>query len=183
MIKNKATTIVFLSFSILVAIVNAIYGTYQHAVFCIPFVLALLETGKRYRIYEIVGLYLASIYLSIFIDNTIGTMAFIISSCFMFTYSTKKLISRLSIYAISIFVFVSSYITTKETNNLIVHSLLDTALYFVCSYTIYLAIYRCIEENKSPDKPLAKEYFELLDKLNSLAHESINELKNARGKK
>jgi hypothetical protein len=166
-----------------VAIVNIAYGKYEHILFCIPFIAAMVETGNKYRLYEIIGLYIVSIYLSIFLDDTTGTMALVISSCFLFTYCNNKKISRISIYLTSIIVYLISYFTCEESKNLIIHAFLDMAFYIACSMSIYFAVYRCIEENKSPDKPLAKEYFELLDKLNSLAHESINELKNARGKK
>lgn len=177
MIPKKATAIVFFCFSLIVAFFNILIGQFQYIVFIIPFALACLFSGKKSRVFEIIGLYFVCIYYVIFNDLQMGMVFLIVTSTFVYTLNEKKIHSYLYICITVIVIFTASYVRFTEGANKIVHAMLDCMFFLVGSVSIYCAIDRSNSENKIKNTPLDQKYINTLEELLKIAHESIDIIK------
>lgn len=181
MIPKKATAILFLCFTIVVAFFNILIGKYKFCVFVIPFGLSVFTKEKTSKIFEIFGLYIIFLYFIIFQDIQFGIMGLIITSAFVFTSPLKPKTARIYTYLTTAVIAVVSYIRFNIGADRIVHAMLDAMFFIVGSGSLYCVIYRAINDAKSKDKPLEQKYLDTLEKLLKVAHETIDMLKHMQG--
>jgi hypothetical protein len=183
MIPRKATAVLFLCFTIIVAFFNILIGKYQHTLFIIPFALACVLNGRKSKIFEIAGLMSVFFYLMIWSNEEIGIMGLIITSVFMFSLTQKLRTSRIYIYATAALIFSVSYIRFNGGADRAVHAMLDTMFFLVGSGSLYCVIYRALHDAKTNDKPLGQKYLDTLYGFQAALHEAIEEIKRIQGGK
>lgn len=175
--NKRATNAIFLLFAIAVSFLNCLAGRYFYLPFILPFVLSQLTKNKMADFFQFLGLMFISFYILYFQDFYVGIMLFVVSSCYFYTFNLKKLYTVFYLGINCILIFIASYMTTKQTLSLIVHSAMDSAIYLVCSVCIYFWNYSYIKDACSKEKPLDQKYIDVLSRLMDIAHESINTLK------
>lgn len=178
MIPAKATAIIFLCFSIVVAFANLLIDNLQHLIFIVPFALACILKDTKSRLLEIIGLYMVSVYLLCFATVIYGIMALVITAVFLIVFIKRRLFSRLYIYINTLLVCVVSFVKYGPEGNAAAHALLDAMLFAVGAISIYCALYRHDDERRLQNTPLKEKYLVTLEGLHKIAHESIDIIKH-----
>lgn len=178
---DRATVIMFLCFSIIVAYLNVLVGNYQYVAFTIPFIFAAVTKGRLSKIAEIIGLYFIAIYIMAFETTDMGIMMFVVTAVFFFVSTEKLLASRIYMYITAALVATISYIRFDTGADRVVHAALDSGLFAVGSGALYCVIYRAIDQAKENVKPLDQKYIDKLDEFRKIAVEIIDEIKNLQG--
>ena len=147
MIPRKATAIIFLAFGVVVAFKNYLSGEYQYTLFTMPFIAAILSTGRVSRVCEIVGILATSIYVMAFQIFHVGLFGMIISSIFFFTLECKLRTARIYIYSTTPIVAICSYFQFIQSENMLLRASFDAGIYAVCSFCVYIALQDYISSN------------------------------------
>lgn len=147
MIPRKATAAIFLAFSIAVAFKNYLAGEYQYTLFTVPFIAAILSTGRVSRVCEISGILATSTYVMAFQIFHVGLFGMIISSIFFFTLGCKLRTARVYIYSTTPIVTVCSYFQFIQSENMLLRASFDAGIYAVCSFCVYIALQEYISSN------------------------------------
>jgi hypothetical protein len=183
MTPKKATVILFLCFSIIVAFLNFLVGNYQYMLFIIPFAMGCAFNGRLSKLFEIIGLYAVAFYIITFDNINMGLMLFVVSSVFVFTSTTKLRTARIYIYSTAALIFAVSYIRFDGGADRAVHAMLDAMFFLVGSGSLYCVIYRALHDAKTNDKPLGQKYLDTLYGFQAALHEAIEEIKRIQGGK
>lgn len=170
MIPRKATAVLFLFFSIVVAFYNYLNTEYQYILFTLPFFMSILLSDKHGRFVELVGVIASAVYIMIAREIYIGIMGMLVAACMFFAmgYSLKK--ARIYVYATTIIVAVSAYYHAYDGSRRLAIAILDGGIYFVCVACIYIA--------------LQYHILHFINKANeaiSIAHEAINMSNKGKG--
>lgn len=164
MIPRKATAWVFLAFSVLVAFKNYLNSEYQYSLFVIPFIAAILSSGRISRVCEIVGIMSTSVYTMAFQRFHVGLFGMIISSIFFFTLGFKLRTARIYIYSTTFIVAICSYFQYIQSENMLLRAAFDAGIYSVCSFCVYIALQDYISSNVKEAVIVAKEAIEIAKK-------------------
>jgi len=171
MIPRKATAIIFLCFSIVVAFSNYLKGEYQYILFTVPFIASVISTGKISRYTEIIGVIATSVYIMAFQIFHVGLFGMLLSSILFSTLGVKLLTVRIYIYSTIPIVAVCSYFQFIQSENMVIRALLDASLYSVCSFCVYIALQDYIANNVGMVLNIAREAI-------SIAKKGLNDGRN-----
>lgn len=172
----KATSIILLCFSIIVAFVNILFNNYLAVPLVIPFAIACLLNGRCSMIFNIAGLVIVGGCVCFIGSAYIGIMIFTVASCLLFSLDLKSIYSKLIIILLSIIVFISAFID-GESQNKYIHALLNSMLYLGCSSALFINVFEYVKKH-TYSKQLDQKYLDVLDDLTKIAHESIDMLKS-----
>lgn len=164
MIPRKATSAVFLAFSVVVAFKHYLNAEYQYILLTLPFFASVISCCKVSRLFEIAGLLIASIYIMAFQVFHVGMILSIISSIFFFTLGVKLRTARIYIYSSTIIVGVCSYFQFMRFENMLLRSAFDAGIYSVLSFCVYIALQEYISANVKEAVDVAKEAIEIAKK-------------------
>jgi hypothetical protein len=173
LIPRKATIILFLVFSIIVAFYNCLIGRYQYLIFIAPFLVALILKGKYAYIVEVFGIVAAAMYVMIFQVVAIGILGMIVAASIFYTLAPTLRARRIYLYFTTLIVFISAYINLSFVSNSILSAGMNALLYAVCAFCIYVAIQHYALDVKG-DKPLADKCIETLEKSATIAQDALN---------
>jgi hypothetical protein len=164
MIPRKTTAVIFLAFSVVVAFKNYLIGEYQYALFTIPFIAAVLSDLRISRVCEVVGLVATSCYIMACQVFHVGMIGMVISTVFFFTLGYNLRIARIYIFCSISVVFACSYFQFIKADNMLLRAALDTALYSVSAFCVYIALQEYISANVKEAVSVAKEAIEIAKK-------------------
>jgi hypothetical protein len=157
MIPRKATAVIFLCFSIVVAFANYLKGEYQYVVFTVPFIASVLSFGKISRYAEILGVFATAVYIMSFQIFHVGLFGMLLSSILFSTLGLKLRTVRIYIYSTIPIVWVCSYFQYIQSENMIIRASLDSGLYCVCSFIVYIVLQDYIASNIGKALGIAQE--------------------------
>lgn len=171
--NRKAITIIALCFSVVVAIYNLILGRPEYIAFFIPFAVSILSRGFWSSISELVGFEIIALFLVWLEDMSIGILVFVIISVMFFSHGFNKKY-MLGLMAINcVMVFSASAFNYSGTYSFFTHALLDTMLYACCEVAVYISL----TTMRKRESALDEKYLEVIDELQSIAHEYIDTLR------
>jgi len=175
---RRATAVIFLGFSVAVACMNVAFGHYQYFVFVIPFLVACTTPDRAAKIAEFVGLAMIGLYVLLIQKEYAGMLVLYGAACLLFTapHSTHKQSIGYMIVSTSV-IAVCSYLCAGASESRLGHAFLDSMLYLVGVSTLFIMINNALDGYKSKKKTIDEKYLDLIDELQSLAHDSINLLK------
>jgi hypothetical protein len=173
MIPRKATIVLFLVLSIIVAFYNCLIGRFQYLTFIVPFALAFLIKGRAAYIIEVFGIAIAATYVMLFQVLPIGILGMIVSAVMFFTLAPTLRLRRVFLYFTTAIVFCAAYFNLSFVSNNLVSAGLAAMLYAVCAFCIYIALqYYALDARN--DKPLADKCIETLEKSATIAQDALN---------
>jgi hypothetical protein len=164
MIPRKATAVIFLCFSVVVAFSNYLRGEYQYILFTIPFIFSTISNGKMSRYAEILGVFATAVYIMGFQIFHVGLFGMLLSAILFSTLGLKLRTVRIYIYLTVPVVFVCSYIQFIQSENMVIRALLDSGIYSVCSFCVYIALQDYIASNVSKVIDIAEEAIKIAKK-------------------
>jgi hypothetical protein len=164
MIPRKATAVMFLCFSIVVAFTNYLKGEYQYIVFTIPFIASVLSFGKISRYAEIIGVIATAIYIMACQIFHVGLFGMLLSSILFSTLGVKLRTVRIYMFATIPIVAICSYFQYIQSENMVMRALLDSGLYLICSTIIYIALQEYISYNVGKALGIAQEAIDIAKK-------------------
>lgn len=175
--RRRATSIIFLAFTLFVAAANIPLGHYQYFIFVIPFVISLGTPERFARIAEFTGLAIIGVYILIVQEMYSGMLILYGAACLLFTapHNTNRQ-SIVYIFISSAVIFTVSFFHAKP-EEAFGHATLDMLLYAVGTSTLFLMIHNAISQYRHKAKTIDEKYLDIIDELQSLAHDSINLLK------
>jgi hypothetical protein len=175
---EKSASILFLCFSILVAFSNVFIGQYQYLLFIVPFAVSIFMKGRTETFMESFGLIICATYIIYCQEISIGILLMSISTIVTFGAHKNHRSVRVQIFISAVIIFIATYFNIATQENLIVRSLKNAGIYVICVMAIHNKFYWFVKSIKRKEKPLEQKYLELLDELTSVAHDSIDALKN-----
>jgi hypothetical protein len=156
MIPRKATIVLFLVLSIIVAFYNCLIGRFQYLTFIVPFSLAFLIKGRAAYIIEVFGIAIAATYVMLFQVLPIGILGMIVSAVMFFTLAPTLRLRRVFLYFTTAIVFCAAYFNLSFVSNNLVSAGLAAML------------------DARNDKPLADKCIETLEKSATIAQDALN---------
>ena len=136
--RKRATSVLYLCFSILVAFSNALTGEPYFFLFCIPFIIAISVKDKLSKIFEFIGLLIISIIIIFTMEMSTGILIFSITTALFYTITLKKQYVYFFIAFGAVLVCSSSYVNPSITDSRVVCSFLYAAVYIVASVCFYI---------------------------------------------
>jgi len=157
MIPRKATSVIFLCFSIVVAFSNYLKGNYQYCLFTVFFIASVLSSGKISLYSEIIGVVATAVYIMAFQIFHVGLFGMILSAILFSTLGVTLRTVRIYIYSTIPIVAICSYFQYMRFENMLIRSALDSGLYAVCSLCVYIALQDYIANNIDKALGIAQE--------------------------
>ncbi|MGV0982612.1 MAG: hypothetical protein ACOYB0_09645 [Polynucleobacter sp.] len=179
MIPRRATAIVFLCFTIVVAFYNALLNQFQYIPFVIPFALAVLLKGKPAQMAESFGITCAAIYIVVFQLLHVGIMGMLVAAAMFYTLGVPRRTERIYLYSTTAILFFASLLRNNGYPIQPLRASLDAGIYAVCSFCIYVAIQNHIAEAKQ-EKPLSDKCIDTLEEAVKIANEAITIAKSGK---
>jgi uncharacterized membrane protein YccC len=170
--NKKVTTVLFLSFAIVVAFFNTLVGNYQYWIFCIPFIIALIVKHRSFKAIEIGGLVFVALYVFIIDNIYAGIIALFVASILLYCENFSVRIVHTFIMFATIIVVYASIHSTVHTANIIIHVFIDSGAYFILSHALHCTISNAINK-----EPLEQRYIDVLQNVIELAEDAIEESK------
>jgi len=175
---RNATAVIFLCLAIVVAFFHILLNDYQYTIFCLPFFLACVLKDKIAKIIETMTLAVIGMYILVWQSEYTGMVVLYASVIWFFVYIHRDLRAKIYIGALSIFITAATYFTYKgNTENLMIHALLDAAFFGMGSAAMLLTINNLEANIKTESKPISDKYITLLDTLSRMLHDVIDTIK------
>ena len=140
MIPRKATAVLFLFFSIVVAFYNYINAEYQYILLTLPFFIAIFLSDKSSRFAELFGVVVSAIYIIVSREIYIGIMGMLVAACMFFAMGFSLRKARIYVYITTAIVGLSAYYQAYDSTRKLAISILNSGIYFVCVACIYIAL-------------------------------------------
>ena len=166
MIPRKATAVLFLFFSIVVAFYNYINAEYQYILLTLPFFIAIFLSDKSSRFAELFGVVVSAIYIIVSREIYIGIMGMLVAACMFFAMGFSLRKARIYVYITTAIVGLSAYYQAYDEGRRIIISVLNAGIYFVCSACIYIAFQSHIDR-----------FNKVIDDVHDLAKDAIDHIK------
>jgi hypothetical protein len=170
---QKVTSIVYLAFSLLVAFYNIFLNHPWIAFFAIPFIIASLVNGKKAKVFEFIGLGITDISILFVMNIYVGVVVSLLLAVLFYTFTVKKKACYLYLLIMTIIVFIASYVNIETAKSDVLHSIIDSGLYFVSAFTLYIYVLEIKKQDQEilPYDPLVMK---ALDEAMVLLHESVD---------
>jgi hypothetical protein len=177
MFEEKATSIVFLCFAVVVAFFNILLGQYQYIFFIFPFAFSCMNKDPTASIFEILGIEIAASYLVISQDVSTGILIFSVIPCVFFSKNLSPFVVKTIAGFNGVLIFVFSMMRFNGIQSILTHGILDVFLYCVCFFCIWFSIKKIRHEAAKKEAPLDEKYLLVIDELQEIAHEYVETLK------
>ena len=171
------TAFIFLLFSGAVAFSHMMLGNYEYIVFMVPFILACILRNPFSKISETAGLLIIGLYTLIIRDQYVGMTILYAASCWFFVYVHRGKRAAYFVVAIALIIGAISYLGDyHQTENKLLHAILDASFYGFGSWALIFTLNQFANIIRA-EKPDDRKYIELIERLQTLAHEYVNTLK------
>lgn len=177
MTLERAASVIFICFSMLVAFSNVYIGEYQYIIFIIPFIVSLSMKDKIRTFCESLGLVIISSYLIFCQDSNVGIMGMLVSTLIVLGIHKTNTHLYIQIVISAAIIFTASVLNYSGPEQITVRAFKNSCIYVVCIFAVYFKFKQYSDRIKLKSIPIDQKYLEVIDQLVEVAHESIDALK------
>lgn len=172
---KNATAFILLAISMVVAVMNCLFGKYYYILFAVPFIFAIFTNKEKSILLQILGLSAIGCYV-LNVEYYFGMMIFFASGIMVYlNYDRSK--SYLFMVVSSVAVGFFSMVGAADSVSVVTHVFLDVFVYVFACGLMMLVVHDYKREIAKRSRTIDQKYIEVIDELQRVAHESIDILK------